>query len=65
MKKNHISIPKPASTFLKVECGECGEAQVIYSHASTSITCNSCGNEISKPTGAVAKFNGKISGNAE
>ena len=65
MKKNHISIPKPASTFLKVKCDECGEVQVIYSHASTSITCNSCGNEIAQPTGAVAKLNGKISGNAE
>ena len=65
MKKNHISIPKPASTFLKVACGECGEVQVVYSHASTLITCNSCGNEIATPTGAVAKLNGKISGNAE
>ena len=65
MKKNHISIPKPASKFLKVGCAECGEVQVVYSHASTSITCNSCGNEIATPTGAVAKLNGKISGNAE
>ncbi|MDX1533931.1 MAG: 30S ribosomal protein S27e, partial [Nitrosopumilaceae archaeon] len=51
--------------FLKVGCGECGEVQVVYSHASTSITCNSCGNEIAKPSGAVAKLNGKVSGNAE
>lgn len=65
MKKNHISIPKPASKFLKVSCAECGEVQVVYSHASTPITCNSCGNEIAQPTGAVAKLNGKISGNAE
>ena len=65
MKKNHISIPKPNSKFLKISCGECGEVQVIYSHASTSIACNSCGNEITKPTGAVAKLNGKISGIAE
>jgi len=65
MKRNHIAIPKPASKFLKVACGECGEVQVVYSHASTSITCSSCGNEVAKPTGSVAKLHGKISGNAE
>ncbi len=65
MKKSHISIPKPKSKFLKVACSECGEIQVIYSHASTSITCNSCGNEVAKSTGSIAKLYGKVSGNAE
>ena len=65
MKKNHIAVPKPNSKFQKVDCKECGETQVVYSHASTSVTCNSCGNTIAKPTGAVAKIQGKISGSAE
>ena len=65
MKKNHISIPEPKSKFLKVACNECGEIQVIYSHASTSITCNSCGNDVVKATGSIAKIYGKVSGNAE
>ena len=65
MKKNHISIPKPSSKFQKIDCKECGETQVVYSHASTPVTCNSCGNIIASPTGAVAKIQGKISGSAE
>jgi small subunit ribosomal protein S27e len=65
MKKDHIEIPKPASKFQKVNCNECGELQVLYSHASTQVACNSCGNAISEPTGSKAQLNGKISGSAE
>ena len=65
MKKNHIPVPKPSSKFHKVECKECGETQVVFSHSSTPVTCNSCGNIIAKPTGAIAKIHGKISGSAE
>lgn len=65
MKKDHIEIPKPASKFQKISCSECGEQQVIYSHASTQIACNSCGNVISEPTGSKAKIYGKVSGTVE
>ena len=47
MKKGHIEIPKPSSKFQKVNCEECGELQIVYSHASTVVSCNSCGNTIS------------------
>ena len=65
MKKDHIEIPKPASKFQKVNCNECGELQVVYSHASMQVACNSCGNSIAEPTGSKAIINGKISGSAE
>lgn len=65
MKKDHIEIPKPASKFQKVNCNECGEQQVVYSHATTTIACNSCGNAISESTGSKAKINGKVLGSAE
>ncbi len=65
MKKDHIEIPKPSSKFQKVNCDECGEFQVVYSHASTLVACNSCGNTIAEPTGSKAKINGKILGSAE
>jgi small subunit ribosomal protein S27e len=65
MKKEHIIKPEPRSKFQKVRCGECGEEQIVYSHASTQVTCNSCGNVIAKPTGAVAAIHGKISGTVE
>jgi small subunit ribosomal protein S27e len=64
MKKDHILIPEPSSKFNKVKCQECDEEQIVYSHSTTQVTCNSCGNILSKSTGSKAKINGKISGPA-
>ena len=61
MKKSHISIPEPNSRFQKVKCAQCEEEQIIYSHTSTVIKCNSCGNIIAEPTGSIAKIFGKVS----
>lgn len=65
MKKDHVEIPKPSSRFQKVSCGECGEMQVVYSHVSTTVACNSCGNTIAEATGSKAMINGKVSGSVE
>jgi small subunit ribosomal protein S27e len=65
MKKDHIEIPKPASKFHKVNCNECGELQIVYSHAAQFVVCNSCGNNIAEPTGSKARINGKILGSVE
>ena len=65
MKREHIEIPVPSSKFQKISCKECNEIQVIFSHAASEVTCNSCGNIIAKPTGGIARIQGKISGNAE
>ena len=51
MKKEHILDPKPSSKFLKVNCKECEQENIVYSHATTAIMCKSCGNIITKPTG--------------
>ena len=65
MKKEHILIPEPNSKFLKVKCKECNEENIVYSHASSSVTCKSCGNVIAEPSGAAATLHGDISGSAE
>lgn len=65
MKKDHVEIPRPSSRFQKINCNECGEIQIIYSHATSMVTCNSCGNAITEATGSKAKINGKISGKIE
>ena len=65
MKKEHILIPKPSSKFQKIKCKECDEENIVFSHASTSVTCKSCGNVIAEPSGAVATLHGEISGSAE
>ena len=65
MKKEHQLIPESKSKFLKVNCKECEEENIVYSHASSTVTCKSCGNVISTPTGAKARIIGKISGSVE
>ena len=65
MKKEHILTPEPSSKFQKIKCKECDEENIIYSHATTEVTCKACGNIIAKPTGAVASLHGKVSGTAE
>jgi len=65
MKREHIDIPVPNSKFQKISCKECNEIQVVFSHAASEVTCNSCGNILAKPTGGIARIQGKISGSAE
>jgi len=65
MKKGQILIPKPGSRFQKVQCNECNEESVVYSHVATNVTCKSCGNILAEATGSRAKINGKILGSAE
>ena len=61
MKKDHVLVPEPNSKFQKVKCKECDGENIIFSHASTHVTCKSCGNVIAEPTGAVASIHGKVS----
>lgn len=65
MKKEHILVPQPNSKFQKIKCKECDEENIVFSHASSDVTCKSCGNVIAEPTGSVAIFHGEISGSAE
>ena len=65
MKKAQILIPKPGSRFQRVQCKECGEESVVYSHVSTTVACKACGNTLAEPTGSIAKINGKVLGSAE
>ena len=65
MKKEHILNPEPRSKFQKLKCKECDEENIVFSHASSSVTCKSCGNVIAEPSGAVATLHGKISGSVE
>lgn len=65
MKKDHIPIPEPSSRFQKISCKECDALQVVYSHATTPVTCNSCGNTLTKSTGSKTIFFGQVQGSAE
>ncbi|HIE14518.1 TPA: 30S ribosomal protein S27e [Candidatus Bathyarchaeota archaeon] len=55
-------IPKPKSRFLHVKCPECGNEQVIFSHATLRVKCNVCGGILAEPAGGKAKIYGEIVG---
>lgn len=60
MKKANILIPKPKSKFLSVQCPECQEKMIIFSHTTTDIPCKSCGKPIAIKSGGKARILGKL-----
>jgi len=59
-KRKKILIPQPRSRFLLVICPNCGNSQVIFSHATFPVRCLSCGIQLVKPRGGKAEILGKI-----
>ncbi|MFB6209534.1 MAG: 30S ribosomal protein S27e [Candidatus Nanohaloarchaea archaeon] len=49
-----------AQNFLEVECGECGNAQHIFSRASNRVECLVCGEELASPTGGRAEVKAEV-----
>ena len=52
--------PKPKSYFLLVQCPECSNKQIIFSHASIKVKCLVCGTILAEPSGGKAIIRGKI-----
>jgi len=46
--------------FVKVKCNDCGNQQIIFDRASTTITCLICGATIAKPTGGKTTIRGDV-----
>ncbi|MFP4005942.1 MAG: 30S ribosomal protein S27e [Candidatus Hadarchaeia archaeon] len=46
--------------FIRVQCVDCQNEQVVYSHASTSVNCEVCGKTLADPTGGKAEVNAEI-----
>jgi small subunit ribosomal protein S27e len=53
-------IPRPSSRFLRVRCISCESEQIIFSHSSTKILCQTCGELLAEPTGGKAKINASV-----
>lgn len=49
-----------AREFYKVRCEECGNEQTIFSHASTTVECLVCSEDLAIPTGGKAEVNGEV-----
>ncbi len=53
-------IPKPRSNFVKVECENCHNTQIVYTYSTKTILCQSCNAGLVINTGGQAKIIGKI-----
>lgn len=53
-------IPRPRSRFLRVKCPDCGNEQVVFSHATITIHCNICGATLAEPSGGKAVVKGDV-----
>lgn len=63
--KENILIPQPKSEFYNVECANCNEKTIIYSHTTTDIYCKSCNELVSKKSGGKSKILGNIISNLD
>ncbi len=43
-------------SFVRVSCRDCGNEQIIFERACTTISCNICGATLVQPAGGKAKL---------
>lgn len=55
-----VLIPQPRTKFFRVRCPDCGNEQILYSHASMVVRCLVCGRVLAQPTGGRARILGHI-----
>jgi len=53
-------IPRPRSRFLRVKCPDCGNEQILFSHATNVVHCNVCGAKLCEPSGGKASIKGEV-----
>ncbi len=53
-------IPKPRSRFIRVKCPDCGNEQIVFSHATNAVRCNICAATLAEPSGGKAEIKGEI-----
>lgn len=53
-------IPRPKSRFLRVRCPDCGNEQIVFSHATSAVHCNICGAILAEPSGGKALIRGEV-----
>ena len=46
--------------FIKAECDECGNQQVIFSRPAQEVDCLVCSSPLAKPTGGAAELNAEV-----
>jgi len=61
-KFSKLISPTPRSRFLMVRCPDCGNEQVVFSHATTTVECAVCGRTLARPSGGKARIDGEVLG---
>lgn len=49
-----------AGNFIRAECEECGNQQVIFSRPSEEVQCLVCSTVLAQPTGGQAELNAQV-----
>jgi len=49
-----------AGDYLRVECADCGNEQVVYQKAASEVRCAVCGSTLATPTGGKAELTGEV-----
>jgi small subunit ribosomal protein S27e len=47
-------------SFHRVACPDCGNEQVVFGRASTTVSCAVCGSTLATPGGGKAEFAGEV-----
>ncbi|MHA2408049.1 MAG: 30S ribosomal protein S27e [Candidatus Ranarchaeia archaeon] len=53
-------IPRPRSKFLRVQCLDCGNEQIVFSNAASLVKCDVCESILAEPRGGKATIHGEI-----
>jgi len=49
------------SKILRLDCGDCGNEQVVFERAATEISCAVCGTTLVTPTGGKGELHAEVS----
>ena len=49
-----------AGNFVRVQCPDCGNEQVVFERAANAVNCAVCGSTLARPTGGKAAFEGDV-----
>jgi len=46
--------------FVKIRCNDCGNEQIVFKRAATTVTCHVCGSTLITPKGGVGEIKGEV-----
>lgn len=60
MRRERIPLPRPRSSFVLVQCTNCGNEQTLFTSTTVPIKCKVCDALIAEATGGRAKVTGVV-----